>query len=184
MATIKLERDRIADADLPVAQLARQMRLPEGYATVPGQEARLQARLRAAIADIEARLAKSLLLRGAVMERIVGGGRDCPLMLAPVREVLSVKRLDAGAPEMLEVATLRAEAHCSIVSLVRPVPEGARLRFVLRAGYGGWDDLPEGAAQAVLLLAEGLDSGDAEAASRRAAALIAPERDLRLGARG
>jgi uncharacterized phiE125 gp8 family phage protein len=174
-----LEPETIPDGALPVAELAAQMRLPDGWETVPGQERRLRGRLRAAIADVEARLGKLLILRTVSARLPVEPDRRVTVLLAPVREVLSVKDAETGAAVAVE--RLNPGAHEATVSLGDAVPAGAELTLSLRAGYGGWSDIPDGLAQAVLLLAEAADGGDAVSGADRVNALLAPMRSLRLG---
>ena len=77
--------DRITDEALPLAELAAQMRLPDGYDTVPGQLDRMRARLRAAIASVEARCSKILIARDVVVSGAAPGGSRVTLPVAPGR---------------------------------------------------------------------------------------------------
>ncbi len=155
----------VPDAALPVAALHGHLRLASGFAGegVPEEEALLRFYLRAALAAIEGRIGKALLEREFRWE--VGFWRDGgaggqALPLAPVAEILSLAlRSRDGAEVAVDPARYRlaADAHrprlVPVGRFLPSLPVGGQAVVVLRAGFGGWDDLPADLAQAVLLLA-------------------------------
>ncbi|MEL6587054.1 MAG: hypothetical protein AAFY65_04825 [Pseudomonadota bacterium] len=179
-----LESEGIANGNLPVAQLAAQMRLPDGYETVPGQSARLQQRLRAAIVSLERRIAKALLRRDFVLGGPVKGGGEVFLPLAPVWGVSRVELLDAGGGETLPNAEISGGQMAPCLSFGRALSQGAYVRITADAGWGTWDDVPEPLAEAALLMAEALDTGEGPAVNEVVDGLVAPWRLRRLGGLG
>ncbi|MFO6463674.1 hypothetical protein ACK8OR_04715 [Jannaschia sp. KMU-145] len=180
MAMTILETEAIADGALPIAQLAAHLRLPEGYGVEADPTRRLALSLLAAIAEIEARLGKILIAREVRVAGVAEGGRIA-LPLAPVLEVLRAERDGPEGPIPVAVGEVASEPHWSVVALADPVPEGGVVRLRIRAGYGGWDAVPVGVAQAVILLAAASDGDVPAGVNAHVASLIAPMRERRLG---
>ncbi|MBM2576816.1 hypothetical protein JQC91_10925 [Jannaschia sp. Os4] len=172
-----LEREGIAEADLPVAALAAHMRMPEGWSDVPGQGARLVQRLRAAISAVEARVGKALILREFHAEGDVCAARVA-LSLAPVVEVTAVEA-DGRAVASFGV---ERDVHRVVVMLPRAPVAPARLAVTLRAGFGTWDEVPAALQEAVMRAAEAMDLGETSVLPGAVSALLAPWRAVRLGA--
>ncbi|PWJ19148.1 head-tail connector protein [Jannaschia seohaensis] len=176
-----LETEALADAALPVAQLATHMRLAEGYALVPGQEDRLRLRLRAAIATIERRLGLILIAREVVLTG-PGGAARIAVPVGPNAVLVSVEQELGGVTSAITGGVLRLEDTLGpVLELPKAPPETAQLRVILQAGFANWDAVPAELAQAVLAWGEALDLG--EDAPKAAERLIAPWRAARIGAR-
>lgn len=169
-----LDREGIAETALPVDALAAHLRLPEGWDAVPGQRARLAMRMRAGIAEVEARVGKALLVREFAVEGVARAARVA-VPLAPLVAIEAV-RLDGRAAAPVEVV---AESHATV--LVLPgAPVDARLRVEMRAGYGAaWEDSPASLREAALATAGALDAG--EETPPLVDRLLAPWRRVRLG---
>ncbi|UWQ16990.1 hypothetical protein [Jannaschia sp. M317] len=176
------ETEALADGVLPVAELAAQMRLPEGYAAVPGQDARLQLRLRAAITFLERRLGRILLARDVVLAGVVNATR-VTLPVAPVSAIVSVQELRPDAPVMLDGARLEVTGQGADLILPGSRIPGGPLRVTVLAGWADWDAVPGALAQAVLSTAEALDEGSGPILTQAVEALIAPWKSVRLGGR-
>lgn len=173
MVMMVLDRDAVPEAALPVAELADKMRLPDGWETVPGQFARMGRHLAAAIASVETRTGKVLLRR----EVTVAG--SCPsdgrtlLPIAPVQYVVEAR---VGGV-IVDVPSVEPDVHHPVID-VSPARPGMQLQLVLDAGFGSWADVPPALAQAVLIVAEGLELALEEGGTVRD--LIAPWRPTRL----
>lgn len=189
-----IEEVEIAQADLPVAQLAEHLRLNGDIASDVALQAQLAAYLRAALAAIESRIGKALIARSFVL-RVAQwrhGDRQ-PLPLAPVTAVTAVRVIEEGAPQVDVPAArwyLEEDAHrphlCARgVSLPR-VPVGARAEVLVTAGFGPWGAVPADLRQAVLALAAQFyeyrhdPGGQAGALPFAIQALIAPWRVVRV----
>jgi uncharacterized phiE125 gp8 family phage protein len=191
-----IEETPIPDAVLPVAQLKEHLRLSSGFADDADQDDLLLRHLRAAIAMIEARLGRILIERDFTCT--LTAWRD------PVRQVLPVQPVNAiihvtqisrdGVETPADPATwqLIPGARSQIVArggLLPMVPHLGAVRLGLMAGFGPeWSDLPADLAQACLMLAASLyddrfDHASGHLLPASVQALIAPHRDLRMGAR-
>ncbi len=180
MAMMVLSQEGIADDALPVAALAAQMRLPDLWDAVPSQVDRLRQRLRAAISMVETRSGRLLIARDVILGGEAPGGNCVPVPLLPVSDHLGA---EIGG---VAVTTLRVENGLSgpVIVLARSVSGGVRITVRVRAGYETWAEVPDGLAQAVLVLAEALDMGTLDAVEGTARALIGPYRLRRIGGRG
>jgi uncharacterized phiE125 gp8 family phage protein len=172
-------REAVAEARLPVAELAAQLRLPDGWETVPGQNTRLVSRLQAALELIEARAGSVLLERDLVLEGRAVGGRLVSLPCAPVTSVVSVTA--DGVSVDLSGAVIERDGNWTRLCLTRALVAGAALVVTVRAGPGDWAGVPGALAQAVLVKAEALESMAEDRAEGLIAQLIAPHRRLGLG---
>lgn len=172
-------REAVAQAQLPVAELAAQLRLPDGWDTVPGQSARLLSRLAGALETIESRAGCVLLAREMTLEGRAVGGRLLNLPVAPVIEVLSV--VSDGVAVDLAGATIERDGDKTRLCLTRALVAGTALQVTVRAGSGDWADLPAALAEAVLMKAEALETLVEDRAESLIARLIAPHRRFRLG---
>lgn len=154
------ELTAVPGAALPVAELRDHLRMGSGFALAEGQEALLESHLRAAMAVIEGRIAKALLLRRF---RWVAECWHDPvaLPLAPVAAIYSVALVDAvGAVEVLSASRWRLVADMHRPRLagrggaLPAVPVDGRAEVEFDAGFGAaWADVPADLRQAVPLLA-------------------------------
>lgn len=156
------EETSVPGAALPVDAFKAHLRLGSGFTGASVQDAVLESFLRAAIAAIEARTGKVLILREfsyAVRRWRDGAAQVLPL--APVTRVETMTLEDAaGAETVVEAGAYRLVQDAQ-VPVVRAVGAGlpaipmdgvATIRFV--AGYASnWDGLPADLGQAVMLLA-------------------------------
>lgn len=167
-------------ADLPLAELADQLRLGRGFADGALQEALLASHLQAALAAIETRIGKILIARPFELE--LAYWRDpaqVPLPLAPVSEISAVSVQGESGPVVeLAASRWRLEPDPQRPRLVArgrlslpAVPEGGRAVLRLVAGFGPWGAVPADLRQAVLLLAAQFYEFRHEGAAAPAAAL-------------
>ena len=167
-----VERAAVEATDLPLDALAARMRLSDGWAAVPGQLARLEARLRAALDGVEARTGKALVLRSFTLE-----GPAAERVSLPLAPCVSVEALSVDGTAVAAYGVER-DLHRTVLVLPR---YAGRLRVEMRAGFASWDAVPGALSEAVLIYAEALDAG-ATALPDGVAALIAPHRPVRVGA--
>ncbi|NDV99525.1 head-tail connector protein [Salipiger sp. PrR002] len=157
-----IEETQVADELLPVEALTAQLRMGSGFDEADLQEPVLRAFLRAALAAIEARTGKALLIRSFLWT--LHGWRDpegAVLPLAPVQSVTELALIDRyGAAQVIAPERYRLEVD-SIAPRLRPqgatlptIPEGGAAELRFSAGFAAsFDALPPDLAQAVLLLA-------------------------------
>lgn len=167
--------------DLPIAALSDHLRLGTSFLEDSFQDPILEAALRAALAAVEGRTGRALLVREFVLEAAPVGGRVA-LPLAP--SMVTMVELDAdGARTDL---TGRVPVRGGSRPAVEGLPGRGTVVIGFTAGFGAWDSVPPDLRQAVLTLAAAWYE-DRAAASEAAfppavAAMIAPWRVLRLGA--
>lgn len=151
---------------LPVAVLRAHLRLPEGVAPGPHEQAELaglERALRAALAAIESRTGKALLARAFELRLTQWRGDGCAQVLpvAPVAAITGFGLRDAaGALVPVDPARWRLEEDLHRPKLVAAgyllpmIPTGGRAEVIFQAGFGpDWTDLPGDLQQAVLMLA-------------------------------
>ncbi|MFT3973811.1 MAG: hypothetical protein QM699_10295 [Amaricoccus sp.] len=163
-------------ATLPVRAFAEHLRLGTGFADDGSQDAVLELYLRAALAAIEARLARVLLARSFVwtVERWREDSSQA-LPVAPVRSIESVALTDADGTETavdpVAWSVLRDTQRPRLVgrfgrSLPR-IPRGGTATVRLVAGFGAtWDEVPADLRQAAFLLAAHYYANRAEATAQ------------------
>ena len=183
MALRILETEAVAESVLPMEAMAAQLRLADGWAQVPGEQARIAARLRAAIVGIERRLGRMILSREVVLGGL-GGGGYLVLPLGPISALVSVEIDRGGGWEVVNGAALASGLYASRVELTRPLAPETPVRVTVRAGHAGWEAVPADLAQAVLHQAEALERGEEASMARTIGELIAPFRALRLRGAG
>lgn len=180
MALRVLETEAVAEDALPVEALAAQLRLPDGWDTVPGDRMRIVGRLGAALEAIERRVGRMILSRLVIL-----GGRTCGrslvLPVGPITDLVSVE-VDRGTGWVgLPGAALAAGLFASRVVLPYPLAQDLSVRVTVRAGHSDWGSVPGDLGQAVLHQAEALERGEEASMARPIAELIAPFRRVRLG---
>ncbi|WP_283644080.1 head-tail connector protein [Marinovum algicola] len=157
-----VEETNVPLAALPVEEFKAHLRLGSGFAGAGVKDAVLASFLRAAIAAIEARTGKALILRPFTYT--VERWRETAaqrLPVAPVTAVSSVTITDAaGTAEVVDpgdyrlrpdaqAPQLRATGNCLPV-----IPAGGSAAVAFSAGYApDWAGLPADLGQAVMLLA-------------------------------
>jgi uncharacterized phiE125 gp8 family phage protein len=157
-----MEETAVPGAALPLAEFKAHLRLGTGFGDDDIQDPVLEGFLRAALAAIEGRTGKALLVRE--FSWVLHDWQDAtgqPLPVAPVTAVLSLVLRDrADEEEVIDPALYRLErdAHRPVLRPVGHclplVPTGGVAEIGFRAGYGpAWGDLPADLGQAVLLLA-------------------------------
>lgn len=172
------DREVLEAARLPLADLASLMRLPAGWAQIPGESARLARLLRAAVDQVEAQTGHATLDRHHVLAGRAGGGPDLSVPLRPLTALVALE-VD-GAARPVAGARLASEGGRGRITLPRPLVAGASVRLVVRAGFATWEAVPAALAHAVLLAADALDGERASPSRALAARLLAPFRELRL----
>ncbi|WP_170572317.1 head-tail connector protein [Ruegeria atlantica] len=157
-----IEETAIADAALPVDQFKAHLQLGTGFTEADVQDEVLKGFLRAALAAIEARTGKVLIVREFSWS--LSEWRDPAseiLPLAPVVSLNSVTVTDtAGAETVVAAETYRLDQDSQRPRL-RPVgarlptvASGSSVKIGFTAGMSvGWGGLPADLGQAVLLLA-------------------------------
>lgn len=157
-----IEESQIPEAALPVARLRDHLRLGSGFSEDGLQDDLLAGFLRAAIAAVESRTGKSLLVKDYLCSlhcwRDVTGQ---PLPIAPVLAITQVILLDRfGAGTVVEASRYALEkdgTHPRILptgTVLPSVPEHGSVEVRFRAGMAeSFGELPADLAQAVMLLA-------------------------------
>ncbi|MCC5993407.1 MAG: hypothetical protein JJT99_12895 [Rhodobacteraceae bacterium] len=190
-----IETSPVPASALPISALREHLRLSSGFADDTTQDGLLEHYLRAAIARVEGRISRALLLRDFTW-RLARWRDDYAqrLPIAPVAALQGVVLIDrAGsetpvAPDRLRLETDSARPRLVAAASALPmIPSGGAVRIAFSAGFGAaWDDIPADLRQAVLLLAaqyyERRDTGGADS-DFAIAALLERWRDLRLGGR-
>ncbi|SDZ30733.1 phage conserved hypothetical protein, phiE125 gp8 family [Jannaschia faecimaris] len=182
MAMMVQGSDGIEDDVLPVADLAASMRLADGFESVPGQMARLRGRLRAAIAIVETRTSKVLVAREFMLRGVAKDGTRQAVSISPLVEVIAAEVQQGTTVVDLGEVLVEPHPHRAVLVFERSLRVGAVLTLRVTAGYSAWSQVPAPLREAVLMIAQGLDSGDDVTA--QAESLMAPYRALRIGGRG
>ena len=148
---------------LPIQELKDHLRLGSGFSDADVQDTLVESYLRAAMAAIEGRIGKALILRRFewVVTGWSGGIAGQALPIAPVAAVVEVAVIDAEAAVSVVEAgryNLRPDLHRPRLAPkgtgLPTIPDGGRARIVFDAGFGAaWADVPADLRQAVLLLA-------------------------------
>ncbi len=157
-----IEESQIPEAALPVVRLREHLRLGSGFAEDGLQDGLLEGFLRAAIAAVEARTGKALIVRDFLCS--LQRWRDVTgqvLPIAPVRAVTGVTLVDAfGAGSVVDaaryvlVADGEAPKLCPMAACLPTIPEHGSVELRFQAGMADtFGDLPADLAQAVMLLA-------------------------------
>ncbi len=147
---------------LPVQAMKDHLRLGTGFSDDGLQDALVQGYIRAAIAAIEGRIGKVLILHRFrwVLERWRWSDQQT-LPVAPVASLASVTLIDAGGgSDRVDPARYRlvADLHRprlqSAGTALPSIPTGGQVVIVFDAGFGpAWGDVPADLQQAVMLLA-------------------------------
>ncbi|KIC08484.1 gene transfer agent protein [Leisingera sp. ANG-M1] len=152
----------VPEAALPLAQFKAHLRLGTGFGEDSLQDDVLLGFLRAALAAIEARTGKALIIREFSLEIRHWRDREkAVLPIAPVQAVTEVTLRDAGGSEtVLDGALYRFEGDTHrprllpAGSLLPAIPSGGLARIEMQAGMAAdWGGLPADLGQAVMLLA-------------------------------
>ena len=173
-----LDREGLAETDLPMAELAAALRLPLDWELIPGEAAHLGRLLRAAIRDVEGRSSHALLAREFLVEGTAVGGPEVSIALRPVMAVLAFEAGSRLVPPGDIAVRVRGGRTC--LALPFALMAGTPMRLSLRAGYAGWEEVPAALREAVMLIAEGLAGERDEPGRDLVATLLAPFRSMRL----
>ncbi|MCI5111873.1 MAG: head-tail connector protein [Marivita sp.] len=157
-----IEESQIPEAALPVARLRDHLRMGSGFVEDGLQDGLLGGFLRAAMAAVEARTGKALLVRDFLCSlhrwRDVTGQA---IPIAPVRAVTQVTLVDVfGAGAVVDVSRYallpdgEAPRLVPVGACLPSIPEHGSAEIRFRAGIAeAFGDLPADLAQAVMLLA-------------------------------
>lgn len=192
-----VELNSVPVENLPVEDFATHLRLAEGFASLPGQSARLEGCLMASIAALEARLGKYFLERNFIVRTEKWTTSDkLTFPAAPVTEISQVKIVHSGVDEIILDQTLYAlnqDAHrpalVSRTGALPPLGSNSSAEVTVKAGFSvTWEGVPAALRQAILLLAEDFferEPGREPANSLPCAVclLVEPFRDIRLRGR-
>lgn len=149
-------------AALPVAEFKDHLRLGTGFADDGVQDALAESYLRAAMAAVEGRTGKALIVREFLLTLSDWRWPDSQAMpVAPVTALTSVTMRDRdGAAELIPPARYRLvpdmqRPRIAAAGAVLPgVPQGGSIEIRFAAGFGAaWGDVPADLTQAVFLLA-------------------------------
>ncbi|MFK7834904.1 MAG: head-tail connector protein [Sulfitobacter sp.] len=157
-----IEETPLPDAALPVTALKAHLRLGSGFGPDDVQDVVLVSFLRAAIAAVEARTSKALIVRDfslSVTEWHVGDRQALPV--APVRDVAEVAQVAAdGTRTIVDAQTYWLERDAqrprlrSVGASLPAIQRGGSAEIRFEAGFADdWDSLPDDLCQAVLMLA-------------------------------
>lgn len=151
----------VPDVALPVQAMKDHLRLGTGFADDGLQDGLIAGYLRAAIAMIEARTGKALLIRPYLLRldrwRMTGLSQTLPV--APVVSVISVTLWDAAGgtvavdPQRWRLVRDTSRPRLEGIGGLPGIPEGGFVEIRFEAGFGAaWAAVPADLAQAVLLL--------------------------------
>ena len=152
----------VPGAALPLDEFKAHLRLGTGFGEDSLQDEVLIGFLRAALAAIEVRTGKALIIRNFSLE--VRHWRDrvqAVLPIAPVQAVTEVTLRDASGSETVLAPSeyrLEGDTHAPRLrptgSLLPAIPSGGLARIEMQAGMAAdWGGLPADLGQAVMLLA-------------------------------
>ncbi len=192
---ILVEETTVPQSALPIATFKDHMRLGSGFSDDGLQDDVLEGSLRSALAAIEARTGKVLMIR--TFSWTVSRWRDRyrqPLPVAPVNAVIAVTLVDrAGFETDFPATAWHLEPDSQRPHLVADggslpdAPNGGAVRVMLDAGIASdWSAIPADIAQAVLLLAAHFyefrydTGGTVSRFPTMVESLIAPYRTIRL----
>ena len=151
----------VPGAALPVQALKDHLRLGSGFSDDGMQDGLIEGYLRAAMAAIEGRIGKVLIVRRYKLTlqdwRALA---EQPLPVAPVGAVVSVTLYDAAGATVLAadryrlVPDMQLPKVVAVGVLLPQIATDGRAEVVFDAGFGAvWSAVPADLAQAVLLLA-------------------------------
>ncbi|WP_418593761.1 head-tail connector protein [Ponticoccus sp. (in: a-proteobacteria)] len=157
-----VEETPVSDAALPVDALKEHLRMGTGFAGGDLQDGVMLSFLRAALAAIEARTGKALIVRSFLLSMEDWQNRASQrLPIAPVRSVTEVALVDVhGQARLVDPADYRLKPDAFDPAL-RPMraalpaaPRGGSVELRFEAGYGeDFTAVPDDLKQAVMLLA-------------------------------
>ena len=157
-----IEKTAVPDAALPVDAFRAHLRLGSDFTTQAVEDDLLQSFLRAALAAVEARTGRMLLVRDFSWS--LTRWRDPAAQALPVAPVAAVARVALVARDGTETEVaperywLERDAQRPVLRAVGAalpqVPPGGSVQIDLEAGQAvAWTDLPADLRQAVLMLA-------------------------------
>lgn len=157
-----IEQTTVPDAALPMAPLRVHLRLGTGFGDDSLQDEGLRGFLRAALAAIEARTSKVLIVRDFLLTLPDWQSPVAqPFPVAPVTAVTAVTMVDRLGDEgdlPADHWRLQQDSHRPLLRpkglLLPRVPTDGQVRIAFTAGMAAdWTGLPADLAQAVLMLA-------------------------------
>lgn len=157
-----IENTAVPTAALPLPAFKDHLRLGTGFVDDGGEDALLEALLRAAIAAVEGRTGKVFLARSYTWVVNVWRSADRQaLPVAPVASITSLRLVDPTGNSTVvlpETYSLVQDRHVPCVvgrgGALPSIPTGGAAEIDFDAGFGmGWDAVPHDLGHAVFLLA-------------------------------
>lgn len=157
-----IEETTVPDAALPVDEFKAHLRVGSGFGTDTLQDEVLQGFLRAAMAAIEVRTGKMLLVRNFSWNLTMW--RDASAQTLPVAPVRVISELELvardGSRQTVDVDLYWLEQDQSrprvrsVGACLPAIPTAGSVVVTFDAGFGvAWGDIPADLRQAVMLLA-------------------------------
>ncbi|MEJ1992964.1 MAG: hypothetical protein P8X50_15095 [Maritimibacter sp.] len=157
-----IEQTTVPNAALPVQEFKQHLRLGTGFADDDLQDGVLESFLRAALAAVEARTGKAVIVRDFRWE--LTAWRDLSRQVLPIAPVSAISGLvitdQQGVDEVIDPSRYRLEPDMHRPKLVASglvlpvIPVGGMAAISFTAGFGAsWGAVPADLAQAVMLLA-------------------------------
>jgi uncharacterized phiE125 gp8 family phage protein len=157
-----IEETAVPEAALPVEEFKAHLRLGTGFAPDTLQDGVLHSFLRAALAAIEARTGKVLLVRE--FSWTLSMWRDVRAQALPVAPISTISQVNlvsndgTSVPVVADVYWLEQDTHRPRLraagAMLPHIPQAGSVKVTFNAGYGpNWSDIPADLSQAVMLLA-------------------------------
>lgn len=176
----------IPTSALPMAALRDHLRLGTGFADDGLLDPLIEAALRAALAQVEARCGRAVLSR-AFTWQMPGWQLPAMLPMGGVTAVTAVEIVDAAGDAVAvgddRWVLIPDPAFPELAGVLPPVRRGGFVRVTFETGFEGWDTVPADLRLAILMLAGRFyeDRGEGQRLPEEIAGLIAPWRRVRIG---
>lgn len=145
----------------PLADFKLHLRLAHGFADDGAEDALLLGYLASAVAVVERRIARALVIRGFEVAVARWDAGDClALPIGPVETVTSAVLEGPGDPVSLNVSAWTVapgetrQRLSAAGAALPPIPAGRKVRIAFDAGFAvDWSGVPAALSQAVMMLA-------------------------------
>ena len=157
-----VEQSPVPASVLPLDAFRDHLKLGTGFSAAAVQDGLLEANLRAALAVVENRTGKAVLIRA--FQWTVQAWRDLSFQVLPVAPVVTIDGFQivdrSGTVSVVDAGdfALQVDAHRPALKskgfCLPTIPVGGSAEIAFTAGYGAdWDGVPADLAQAVLGIA-------------------------------